>query len=115
MPPADRAALQAQLDAHPKAPRKLGDAIWQALTTPLADESEAPLARNASNEDKNALKRLQEAVSARSAELGLPDGLLASRRYLEVLQDTGAWPTALAGWRHAELEPLLSPLLNPQD
>ena len=31
-------ALQSQLDAHPKAPRKLGDAIWRALTTPLADE-----------------------------------------------------------------------------
>ena len=111
-PPADRAALQAQLEAHPKAPRKLGDAIWEMLTTPLADESEAPLARNASNEDKNALKRLQEAVSARSVELGLPDGLLASRRYLEVLQDTGNWPNALAGWRRGELEPLLSPLLE---
>ncbi|HEY5970365.1 MAG TPA: ribonuclease D [Pseudoxanthomonas sp.] len=113
-PPVDRAALQAQLEAHPKAPRKLGDTIWQTLTTPLMDESEAPLARNASNEDKNALKRLQEAVSTRSAELGLPDGLLASRRYLELLQESGAWPQALSGWRRDQLEPVLSPLLNPQ-
>ncbi len=112
-PPADRVQLQAQLEAHPKAPRKLGDAIWQALTTALADEAEAPLARNASSDDKSALKRLQDAVSARSTELGLPDGILASRRYLEALQETGNWPAALAGWRRTELEPLLSPLLNP--
>ncbi len=111
-PPADRVALQSQLDAHPKAPRKLGEALWQALTTPLPDESEAPLARNASSDDKSALKRLQDAVAARSAELNLPDGLLASRRYLELLQDTGIWPTALAGWRRQQLEPLLSPLLK---
>src|SRR5690606_11380835 len=32
--PPDQAALQTQLDAHPKAPRKLGEPIWQALTTP---------------------------------------------------------------------------------
>ena len=112
-PPGARARLQAQLEAHPKAPRKLGDAIWQALTTPLDDEAQAPLARNASNEDKNALKQLQDAVSARSAELGLPDGILASRRYLEALQESGDWPSALAGWRRAQLEPVLSPLLNP--
>ncbi|MGH8062459.1 MAG: ribonuclease D [Pseudoxanthomonas sp.] len=114
-PPGDRAQLQSQLEAHPKAPRKLGDAIWQALTTPLDDEAQAPLARNASNEDKNALKRLQDAVSARSAELGLPDGILASRRYLEALQESGTWPTALAGWRREVLEPTLAPLLLPAE
>ena len=110
-PPGDRARLQAQLDAYPKAPRKLGDAIWQALTTPLDDETQAPLARNASNEDKKALKRLQDAVSARSTELGLPEGILASRRYLESLQENGTWPSALAGWRREVLEPTLGPLL----
>ena len=111
VPPVDRTALQAQLDAHPKAPRKLGDAIWQALTTPLDDEQDMPLARNASNEDKATLKRLQEAVTACSTELGLPEGILASRRYLEQLQENGTWPTALAGWRHEVLEPRLAPLL----
>ena len=35
--------------------------------------------------DKQALRRLQDAVAARSAELGLPDGLLAS----QALHDTG--------------------------
>ncbi|HYM85183.1 MAG TPA: HRDC domain-containing protein, partial [Pseudoxanthomonas sp.] len=111
VPPADRAQLQTQLEAHPKAPRKLGDAIWQALNTALADEQEMPLARNVSNEDKASLKRMQDAVSARSTELGLPEGILASRRYLELLQENGIWPTALAGWRREVLEPVLAPLL----
>ncbi|MEO6102274.1 MAG: ribonuclease D [Pseudoxanthomonas sp.] len=111
VPPLDRAQMQAQLDAHPKAPRKLGDVIWQALNTALADEHEMPLARNASNEDKAALKRMQDAVSARSTELGLPEGILASRRYLELLQDSGIWPTALSGWRREVLEPALAPML----
>ncbi|MDX1550082.1 MAG: HRDC domain-containing protein, partial [Lysobacter spongiicola] len=41
-PPADRDALQAQLEAHPKAPRKLGDAIWRALQEAADDESAIP-------------------------------------------------------------------------
>ncbi|MGH8084865.1 MAG: ribonuclease D [Lysobacter sp.] len=110
-PPADRDALQAQLDAHPKAPRKLGDAIWRALSTPLDDEADTPDASVAEKRDKNRVRQLQDAVAARSAELGLPDGLLASRRYLEALLDRGEWPDALAGWRRDALEPSLAPLL----
>ena len=77
------------------------------MSTPLADEAEAPLARAATDRDKAALRKLQDAVARRSAELGLPDGVLASRRYLEVLLESGQWPGALSGWRRAELEPLL--------
>ena len=115
LPPRDRAHLQTQLEAHPKAPRKLGDAIWEALNTVLDDEQDMPVARNASSEDKAALKRMQDAVSARATELGLPDGILASRRYLESLQETGIWPPTLSGWRREILEPALAPLLpQPQ-
>ena len=46
-----------------------------------------------------------------TAELGLPDGLLASRKHLESLLESGTWPSALAGWRQQQLEPLLRPLL----
>ena len=109
-PPADRAALQRVLDARPRAPRKLAAQIWSALETPLADEDQVPPAP-AAEADRKALKRLQDAVSARSAELGLPDGVLASRRRLEQLLETGEWPEALSGWRRAELEPALAPLL----
>lgn len=114
-PPADRDGLQAQLDAHPKAPRKLGDAIWRALTTPLADETDAPDASVGETRDKQRLKKMQDAVSKRSAELGLPDGVLASRRWLQALLDEGRWPAALAGWRREALEPALAPLLAAQD
>jgi ribonuclease D len=114
-PPADREGLQAQLDAHPKAPRKLGDAIWRALSTPLPDEANAPDASVGETRDKQRLKKLQDAVSKRSAELGLPDGVLASRRWLQALLDEGKWPSALAGWRREALEPSLAPLLAAQD
>jgi ribonuclease D len=114
-PPADRAALQRQLEATPKSPRALGDAIWAALETPLADEAGAPLAR-ADDRDKARMRGLQDAVAALSAELGLPDGVLASRRWLQMLLDARAegspeWPGPLAGWRRALLEPRLAPLL----
>jgi ribonuclease D len=110
-PPADRAALQRQLEAVPKAPRSLGDGLWQALQTPLVDEAEAPPARADNDRDKAALRRLQDAVAERSVELGLPDGVLASRRWLEALLDGDDWPGALGGWRRGQLEARLAPLL----
>ncbi len=110
-PPADAEVLQAQLDAHPKAPRKLGPAIWRALSTPLDEEAAMPLA-SSSERDKARLKRMQDAVTARSAELGLPDGVLASRRYLEAMLESGEWPEALSGWRKAQLENALGPLVG---
>jgi ribonuclease D len=62
------------------------------------------------------MRGLQDAVAALSAELGLPDGVLASRRWLQMLLDARAegspeWPGPLAGWRRALLEPRLAPLL----
>ena len=113
-PPIDRAGLQRQLDATPKSPRSLTDAIWQALEAPLADEADAPSPRS-DERDKAALRRLQDAVAARSAALGLPDGVLASKRWVEALLDGDDWPGPLSGWRRAQLEPALAPLLAVQD
>lgn len=109
--PSDPSALQAILDRHPKAPHKLAGKILHALATPLADEDDAPPPRT-DDRDKRALRRLQDAVAARSTELGLPDGVLASRRWLEALLDDGDWPGQLAGWRRQQLEPALAPLLT---
>lgn len=110
MPPPDREGLQSVLDAHPKAPRKLAAQLWQALHTPLADEADAPPVRS-DERDKQLLRRMQDAVAALSAEHGLPDGVLGSRRWLEALLDDGTWPDALAGWRRGLLEPRLAPLM----
>ncbi|MCA0395532.1 MAG: ribonuclease D [Proteobacteria bacterium] len=109
--PSDREALQRLLDAHPKAPRKFADALWTALQQPLADEDDAPPPRS-DDRDRKALKRLQDAVSSRSAALGLPDGVLASRRWLETLLDGDDWPGPLSGWRRGELQAALAPLLG---
>ena len=86
-------------------------ALWQALATPLPDEDGMPMA--AGEPDRNAIRRLQDAVARRSGELGLPDGVLGSRRHLEALLESGQWPPALQGWRRDELEPVLAPLLAP--
>jgi ribonuclease D len=111
-PPADVARLQSILDTHPKAPRKLASAIWSALHTTLPDENLAPAIRS-DERDKEGLRKLQLAVAVRSAELGLPDGVLASRRWLQPLLDGNGWPGPLSGWRRAQLEPTLAPLLPP--
>jgi ribonuclease D len=108
--PADAAALQARLDATPKAPKSLGAAMWQALATPLEDEDDAPLARG-DDRDKKQLRAMQETVLAIAGELGVPEGLLASRKVLEALQDGSGWSGTLAGWRRGVLEARLSRLL----
>ena len=107
----DRAGLQQQLDAHPKAPRKLGDAIWQALQHAAGGRGRCARLDARREPRQAALRKLQDAVSARSAELGLPDGVLASRRWLRGAARRPRWPGALAGWRRAALEPRLAPLL----
>jgi len=110
-PPADQAALLRLFERFPKAPRKLAAPLWEALTTPLADEADAPLASNGGDDQKQTLKRLQEAVAERSRELGLPDGVLASRKHLESLLERASWPAGLGQWRRRELEAALKPLL----
>lgn len=108
--PVDPAALQALLDASPKSPRSLRDPMWQALATPLDDEADAPLARG-EDRDKKQLRAMQDAVLATAGELNVPEGLLASRKLLEALQDGAGWTGPLAGWRRRVLEARLGPLL----
>ena len=110
-PPADAAALRKLLEARPKAPLRLANAIWDALSSPLTDEAAMPLARDDEG-DRKTLRRLQDAVAERSRELALPDGVLASRRWLQALLEQGQWPAALAGWRRGQLEAALAPLLD---
>jgi len=109
-PPADAEALRKLLESRPKAPLRLANAIWGALSTPLADEGGMPLARD-DDGDRKTLRRLQDAVAERSRELALPDGVLASRRWLQALLEQKQWPPMLAGWRRGQLEPVLAPLL----
>ena len=111
-PPADFAALQKLLDATPKSPRKLAKELWAALTTPLEDEAAMPPVRRDADIDKQKLKRLQQAVSDVAGEQDLPEGVLASRRWLEALLENGEWPEALKGWRQGLLAPRFAPILG---
>ena len=108
---ASRDAVRDAVNAHAKGPRKLIDAIWTALSTPLADEDLMPDATIAERRDKSRVKALQDAVAKHAAALGIADAVLASRRTLEPLLDTGEWPDGLQGWRREQLEPVLGPLL----
>ena len=111
----DNDTLLRLFERFPKAPRKLSQAVWQALQTPLPDEDQAPQPLPATDANKAALKRLQDVITKRGGELGLPDGVLASRRWLEALIEAhpdGHWPDALGGWRREQLQPLLAPLLS---
>jgi ribonuclease D len=110
-PPADQAAMLRLFERFPKAPRKHAGAVWEALNTALQDEPQAPKALAASDGIKVILKKLQDAVATRSRELGLPDGVLASRRHLETLLENRQWPNALGQWRREQLESSLLPLL----
>ena len=111
-PPADFDALRTVLDATPKSPRKLAKELWAALNTPLDDEASMPPVRRDSDIDKQKLKRLQQAVADVASEHELPEGLLASRRWLEALLESGEWPDALRGWRQRLLTPRFAPILG---
>src|SRR6476469_9317946 len=67
--PESREAVGEAIRAHPKGPRKLVDAIWSALTTPVDGEAETPDAGIAERRDKSRIKAMQDAVSKRAAEL----------------------------------------------
>ena len=110
-PPADSIALRKLFESRPKSPLRLANAIWDALSNPLDGEGAMPLARDDEG-DRKTLRQLQDAVAARSRELALPDGVLASRRWLQALLETGQWPAALAGWRRGQLEAMLAPLVE---
>lgn len=107
-----RTAFDQLCDAQPKPPRRHREVLWQLARTPLADEErEVPLLREPPADERDRLRRLQQAVAAVATDLGLPETLLCSRRHLESLLANPRWPEALAGWRQPLLEPVLRPLL----
>lgn len=108
-PPADRAAMQALLDARPKAPRKLAAQLWQALSTAQPDEAAMPLAN--ADDHRSTLKRMQQVVAEVAAQLDLPDAVLLSRRKLEQALIEGRLPETLSGWRGPLLQAPLKAVL----
>ena len=104
-------AFIAILDRSPKAPRKFRSELWEELTRPLLEtELAIPPIKNVDNIDKQKLRAMQEAVAQHAGSLNIPEGMLASRKHLEVLME-GQWPMALEGWRRDQLETVLGPLI----
>ena len=58
-----------------------------------------PIPAQADSDERRSIKLLKEIVTARAAELDLPEGLLCSRRHLETLYVSRQWPKTLEGWR----------------
>lgn len=106
--PADQAAFGRLLDGQARSPRQLREPLWEVASAPLQDaEREIPLALAQDATQRARIKRLQEHVAAVAQAAGLPDGVLASRRQLELLLATDDWDAALGGWRRALLESTL--------
>ncbi|RMH92988.1 ribonuclease D [Lysobacter pythonis] len=112
-PPADFNALRDMLERTPKSPRKLAKELWAALTTPLADEATMPPVRRDNDIDKQTLRKLQNAVTEVAGEHTIPEGMLASRRWLEALLESWpTWPEALDGWRRGLLQSRIEAMLG---
>jgi ribonuclease D len=107
----ERTHFDRTLDSHPKAPRKLRESLWEVLADPSPVPEGFALASMQGADERNQLRRLQAAIKDESERLGLPEGVLASRRLLEARMQHGRWPADTAPWRLAILEPLLAPLL----
>jgi len=109
--PAQYNHFTAILDRSPKAPRKFRTELWEEVTRELTDSELAiPPIKNVDAIDKQKLRAMQEAVAKQATALNIPEGLLASRKHLEVLLE-GHWPGALEGWRRELLEPFVTPLM----
>ena len=111
-PPDSPAALDTVLSQHPNAPRRLRDAVWQALETAPSATDDFPLALPQDAAAKRQLRLLQDVVAALAQQVGLPPSILASRRHLQALLDGRHWPEPLCGWRRELLEPVLRPLIS---
>jgi len=84
--------------------------LFDVLRRPLAEEElefEA-IPPAADGEERRVIRALKEIVTARAAELDLPEGLLCSRRHLETLYLSRQWPRALEGWRREILHDALT-------
>lgn len=101
-----RTAFEQLLDRHPKAPRRHRDQLWTLLTEASPTPDPFPLACTQSPSVRDRIRQWQEQVKLTSERLGLPDGVLASRRLLEARLELGDWPVGTAAWRRTLLDPL---------
>jgi ribonuclease D len=111
----DISELDAILARFPKSPKAARTQLFALLQKPFdAEELRAPTINEPAQTQKAQIKALQLAVADIAKGLDVPDGLLCSRKHLEFLLETGAWPAALAGWRQELLSDAFSGILAPK-
>jgi len=107
--PVDQMAFARLLDSQARSPRQLRGPLWDVANAPLEGiDRDIPLAAAQDATQRALIKRLQERVAGVAEAAGIPDGILASRRQIELLLATGDWDAALGGWRRGLLEPVLA-------
>jgi ribonuclease D len=108
--PGTKRRIEGIADMPPRLASRYGDEILLAIAERGRPELEALIGNAAAGErpDKQAFKELQRRVRERAGALGIEPEVLASRRDLSALL-VGRPPAQLrAGWRAAEIEPLLA-------
>lgn len=112
-PAGQRAAHDRIFTAARRVAKTANEALWQELQDVEPNANDIRLA-DAGNQkqDRQQLKRLQDAVTREAESLDIPSGLLMSRKRLEYLIDYGSWPQEAGGWRRERLQPILLPLLS---
>ena len=97
----------------PKSPKGARNHLFALLQKPLdAEEFSAPIISEPAQTQKKQLKAMQQVVLEIATDLNIPEGLLCSRKHLEYLLETKAWPSILNGWRRQLLFEQLSDIMN---
>ncbi|QYR52415.1 ribonuclease D [Lysobacter soyae] len=89
---------------HPRAPKNLAAPMLAAMHQPLEDEAQMPLLMDDRDRDKARIRAWQNRVSEIAAELGVEDGVIASRKVIQAYLDEGEWPESVTAWRKARLD-----------
>lgn len=97
----------------PKSPKGSRHHLFTLLQKPVdQEEFSAPIISEPAQSQKKQLKEMQHVVLEIATELGIPEGLLCSRKHLEYLLETKAWPNILNGWRKQLLFERLIEIMN---
>ena len=89
---------------HPRAPRNLAASMLTALHTVGEDEDNMPLLIDDRDRDKSRVRAWQSKVTQIANELGVDEGVIASRKIIQAYLDAGEWPESVTAWRKSRLD-----------
>ena len=89
---------------HPRAPRNLAASMLTAMHTVGEDEDNMPLLIDDRDRDKSRVRAWQSKVTQIANELGVDEGVIASRKIIQAYLDAGEWPESVTAWRKSRLD-----------